>query len=164
MLTDDMIRIITEQGLGFVATVDEDGSPNLSPKGTMVVIDPATIAFADIRSPGTRRNVMRDGRMEINFVDPFARRGYRFKGRARLHPRGTPDFVDLFPRFEALWPGLAPRIGALVLLTVERALPLKTPPYDDGVTEEALRRSWTQRFRAMQPGGEFMAPGEGWNP
>ena len=34
ILTEDMKRLVREQGLGFYATVCEDGSPNLSPKGT----------------------------------------------------------------------------------------------------------------------------------
>ena len=37
ILTDDMKRLIREQRLGFYATVCEDGSPNLSPKGTTYV-------------------------------------------------------------------------------------------------------------------------------
>ena len=34
ILTGDMKRVVGEQRLGFYATVCEDGSPNLSPKGT----------------------------------------------------------------------------------------------------------------------------------
>ena len=52
MLTADMKRIIEEQRLGFVATVNADGTPNVSPKATFVVLDDATIGFGDIRSPG----------------------------------------------------------------------------------------------------------------
>ena len=37
ILTDDMKRLIDEQRLGFFATVCADGSPNLSPKGTIAV-------------------------------------------------------------------------------------------------------------------------------
>jgi uncharacterized protein len=59
MLTPDMQRIVGEQRLGFVATVNLDGTPNLSPKATFVVIDPATLAFAELRSPGTLRNLER---------------------------------------------------------------------------------------------------------
>jgi uncharacterized protein len=162
MLTDDMIRIVTEQRLGFVASVDADGSPNLSPKGTMLVVDAVTIAFADIRSPGTARNVERDGRIEINVVDPFVRRGYRFKGRAIRHARATPGFERLFPLFAATWPSLTDRMRALVSLHVERALPVMTPPYDEGVTQDALRQYWTDRFRSLQPGGEYMGKGAGW--
>jgi hypothetical protein len=45
MLTPDMKRIIEEQRLGFVATAAPDGTPNVSPKGTFVVVDDETIAF-----------------------------------------------------------------------------------------------------------------------
>jgi predicted pyridoxine 5'-phosphate oxidase superfamily flavin-nucleotide-binding protein len=55
MLSPDMKRIIEQQRLGFVATAAPDGTPNLSPKGTFVVLDDATIAFGEIRSPGTIR-------------------------------------------------------------------------------------------------------------
>ena len=89
MLTDDMKRVIAEQKLGFVATVDADGAPNLSPKGTMQALDDEHIIFADIRSPGTMANIARNPAMEINFVDPFNRKGYRFKGTARVVPKGT---------------------------------------------------------------------------
>lgn len=37
MLTADMKRVIGEQRLGFVATVNPDGTPNVSPKATFDV-------------------------------------------------------------------------------------------------------------------------------
>ena len=57
MLTSDMKRIIEEQRLGFVSTADLNGTPNLSPKGTFIVLNDQTIAFGEIRSPGTMRNL-----------------------------------------------------------------------------------------------------------
>jgi predicted pyridoxine 5'-phosphate oxidase superfamily flavin-nucleotide-binding protein len=39
VLTEDMKRLVREQGFGFFATVNSDGSPNLSPKGTTLVWD-----------------------------------------------------------------------------------------------------------------------------
>ena len=60
ILTPDMKRIIAEQKLGFVATVNADGTPNLSPKATMQVLDDEHIFFADIRSPGTMANLARN--------------------------------------------------------------------------------------------------------
>jgi uncharacterized protein len=162
VLTAAAKKLIVEQRLGFVATVDEDGSPNLSPKGTMLVIDDATIAFADIRSPRTRLNVSRDGRMEVNFVDPFARKGFRLKGLATYVALGAPGFDALLNEFEETWPSLLPRIGGIVILRVERLLPVTTPPYDTGTTEDELRAYWTQHYRALQPGGDFVQPGKGW--
>src|SRR3954453_15378018 len=94
ILTDDMKRLVAEQRLGFYATVSEDGSPNLSPKGTTYVWDDEHLFFADIRSPETVRNVGRGSLVEVNVVDPFVRKGYRFKGPAAVHDRGTPVHAE----------------------------------------------------------------------
>jgi predicted pyridoxine 5'-phosphate oxidase superfamily flavin-nucleotide-binding protein len=152
MLTPDMKRIIQEQRLGFVATADRDGLPNVSPKGTFVVLDDETIAFGEIRSPGTIRNLRDNQRIEVNFVDPFVRRGYRFAGTARVVERGADTFDNLLPHFQG---PLAGRIRAIVAITVKKALPLTSPAYDDGKTELELRRLWTSRFRKLQPNERF---------
>ena len=60
--------------LGFVATVCPDGTPNLSPKGTTAVWDDDHLVFANIRSPGTLANLRQNANVELNVVDPFARR------------------------------------------------------------------------------------------
>lgn len=54
-----MKRVVGEQRLGFFATVCEDGSPNLSPKGTTYVLDDDHLLFAEIRSPQTVANIRR---------------------------------------------------------------------------------------------------------
>ena len=78
ILTEDMKRVVGEQRLGFVATVCPDGTPNLSPKGTVMVLDDDTLVFADIRSPGTIANLRSNPVVEINVVDPVVRKGYGF--------------------------------------------------------------------------------------
>jgi predicted pyridoxine 5'-phosphate oxidase superfamily flavin-nucleotide-binding protein len=152
MLTPDMKRIVEEQRLGFVATAAADGTPNVSPKGTFVVLDDVTIAFGEIRSPGTIRNLRDNPRIEVNFVDPFVRKGYRFGGTASVVERGDSTFELLFGHFRG---ALAPRIRAIVTITVTKALPLTSPAYDDGKTEPELRRAWTTRFRRLQPNERF---------
>src|SRR4051794_3378464 len=89
ILTEDMQRLVRDQRLGFYATVCEDGSPNLSPKGSTYVLDDDHLLFADIRSPRTVANIRRGSLVEVNVVDPLARRGYRFKGTGEVHPPGT---------------------------------------------------------------------------
>ncbi len=150
ILSDDMKRVITEQRLGFVATVDPDGTPNLSPKGTMVVLDDSHILFGDLRSPGTIANLRANPAVEVNFVDPFARTGYRFKGVADYVAREDPGFGDLFPLF-AHWGALAEGLKGIVRIKVERALPLSSPAYDYGATEAELRAQWGQHFEAIRP-------------
>src|SRR5262249_45369161 len=85
ILTEDMQRVVGEQALGFWATVCEDGSPNLSPKGTTSVWDDDRLCFAEICSPQTLANIRRGSPVEVNVVDPFLRKGYRFKGPAHIY-------------------------------------------------------------------------------
>jgi len=150
MLTNNMIRIVEKQHLGFVATVCADGSPSLSPKGTFVVIDDETIAFGDIRSPGSIANLRQDPRVEVNFVDPIIRRGLRAKGTATIHEKGTASFSRLRPHFDR-WGALAQRISRIVVISIESAKPLSTPAYDDGVSEAALRENWTAVLTSAYP-------------
>jgi predicted pyridoxine 5'-phosphate oxidase superfamily flavin-nucleotide-binding protein len=152
MLTADMKRLVGDHPLGFVATVSPDGSPNLSPKGTFAVIDDRTLAFADIRSPQTIRNLKANPRLEVNFVDVFVRKGFRCSGTARLVQRDEPGFDAILVKLRSSFAG---RVRTVVVVTVEKVSPLTSPSYDDGRTEDELRRAWTQRFRKLQPGGKF---------
>jgi predicted pyridoxine 5'-phosphate oxidase superfamily flavin-nucleotide-binding protein len=149
ILSEDMKRVIAEQKLGFVATVGADGKPNLSPKGTMLVLDDDHIVFGEIRSPATIANLAASAGMEINFVDPFGRKGYRFKGEARVVPRSAPEFAMLFERFAHFQ--ARERIRAIVVLRVTKAAPLISPAYDTGAIETDLRKSWRTYFESIQP-------------
>ncbi|MDA0656368.1 MAG: pyridoxamine 5'-phosphate oxidase family protein [Proteobacteria bacterium] len=150
ILSADMKRVITEQRLGFVATVNADGTPNLSPKGTMMVRDDDSIMFAEIRSPGTVANLQRNPAAEINFVDPISRKGYRFKGRLRMVSPGDGEYDELFENF-AGWGALAEKVNGVVIFDVERAEALTSPAYDIGVTEQDLRQKWLDHYQAIQP-------------
>ena len=153
MLSEDMKRLVSEQRLGFVATVNPDGSPNLSPKGTFVVLDDASIAFGEIRSPQTIRNLKTNPRVEVNFVDPFVRKGYRFAGNASIVERSDRAFEDALAPFRQF--ELVAQIRAIVTIAVASARPITSPAYDQGRTEADLRRNWTKRFRQLQPGQRF---------
>lgn len=148
MLTEDMKRVIAEQKLGFVATVGADGAPNLSPKGTMQVLDDDHLMFAEVRSPQTIANLAANPAMEINIVDPFSRAGYRFKGKARVVARGAAEFANLHRRYaESV---LSDRIRAVVVLEVTKALPVTSPVYDSGATASDLRKWWRSYFDSIQ--------------
>jgi uncharacterized protein len=90
-ITVDAEAIIKGAILSFVATVNEDGTPNLSPKASLTVRN-GKLYFADIASPGTLRNLNLNPAVEINVVDIFQRRGYRFNGRAFILPPGDDEY------------------------------------------------------------------------
>lgn len=149
-LTDYMKALVAYNTVGFVATVDEDGTPNLSPKGTCVVLDDRHIAFGEIRSPNTIRNLKLRPSMEINFIDLFSRKGFRAKGQATFIERGTSEFEELIGNFSQ-WGELTEKINGVVKLKVERTQVLISPAYDIGAQEEELRTKWTTYFSNTQP-------------
>ena len=147
ILTADMRRIVETQ-LGFVATVCADGTPNLSPKGSTAVWDDDHLVFADLRSPGTVENLRANASVEINVVDQLVRKGYRFKGTGVVHTDG-----EVFERgvrfYEARGTVRArDRIRGIVIVTVQRALPITSPAYDVGATEDELRERYLATLTA----------------
>ena len=149
-ITDEMARMIAELRLCYVATVTPDGRPNLSPKGSLRVVDGDHLAFADIMSPQTMRNLKENPYVEINIVHPFLRRGYRFKGRCDIVTEGeTFDLVanELWQREGKQYP-----VNAVVRIEVETALPVRSPAYvfNKGVQEDDVRRIWLERY-GVQP-------------
>src|SRR4051812_2769528 len=143
VLTDDMKRVVEHQRLGFIATVCADGTPNLSPKGTMSVLDDDHLVFADLRSPGTVANLRANPSVEVNVVDPLVRKGYRFKGTAEVIEAGE-KFDRLLAFFSGRGLSDAPRrIRTIVIVRVERARPLISPGYDGDIEESAMRERWT---------------------
>jgi uncharacterized protein len=151
-LTEDMKQVVERQRLGFVATVCEDGTPNLSPKGTVSVLDDDHLVFADIRSPRTVSNLIRNPNVEINVVDPFIRKGYRFKGQAEILEAGA-EFERLVAFFLGLGLSDAPRrIRTIVIVRVDQARPLISPGYDREPDEDSMRARWTRYYLGDETG------------
>ncbi len=152
-----MKHLVDVQRLGYVATVCSDGTPNLSPKGTTAVWDNDHLVFADIRSPGSVANLRENPAVEVNVVDPIERKGFRFKGDANVLSSGPAyDEVVAFYRKR----GVGSSIRHIVLIRVERALPLISPAYDSGATEAAIRAQWERYWSSMQRGGAPEPTGE----
>ncbi len=153
ILTEDMQRVVNEQRLGYIATVCPDGTPNLSPKGTTAVWDDEHLIFADICSPNTVANLRQNPSLEINVVDTTLRKGYRFKGTATIIGEG-PQFDEMVAFYQRR--GTANPIQHIVLVKVERALPLISPSYDLGQTEEQVSNRWERywdELRQKRAGG-----------
>lgn len=153
MFDEDMKRIVAETILCYVATTNEDGSPNLSPKSSLRVHDDTHLMFANMASPGTVRNLRRDPRIELNCVDIFGRRGYRFVGQATVHSGDDPIYLALRKDVAAEHGDAIPVFDA-VRIEVLEVKPVISPAYTfiDGVTEDALRTAYLGKY-GVQPAG-----------
>jgi predicted pyridoxine 5'-phosphate oxidase superfamily flavin-nucleotide-binding protein len=135
LIDNDMRDIVDSAKLGFVATVNPDNSPNLSPKGSVRVYDDDHVAFMDIASPATIANLSANPRIEIAVVDFLRRRGYRFSGTAELHQPGSAVHIWLDQWLLGLnGPGYP--ANQAVLVNVERVRPVLSPAYTYGNTDE----------------------------
>ena len=147
-LTSAIREFVSKAKLGFIATVCPDGTPNLSPKGTTIVWDEDHLAFADIHSPGTVQNLLDNPAIEVNVVDVFTRKGYRFKGTAKIFSEG-----DIFNKVISHYGGAASKykINNIVLIKVERVLPITSPVYDTGISEEEVKTRYIDYWNSVHP-------------
>jgi len=146
ILTEEMKQAIPAIRLGFVATVSPDGRPNLSARGSLCVWDDDHLAFADIASPHTTKNLETNPYVEINTVDQIGRRGFRFKGTATIERAGSVfDFVvnDIRAREGPNVP-----VRAVIKVRVTEARALLSPVYtlNKGITEAEVRSVWMGRY------------------
>lgn len=148
-LTADMKRVVAEQQLGFVATVTPDGHPNLSPKGTTVVIDDCHLLFADVASPNTVRNLSENPHIEINVVDPIVRKGYRFRGTATVHTDGDSYEHGLALLLEQGSSLTSERVRSIVVVEVVEAAVLVSPVYDEDVSEQSVAANWLAKVAQL---------------
>jgi predicted pyridoxine 5'-phosphate oxidase superfamily flavin-nucleotide-binding protein len=86
-LTQEMKDIIAAQQC-FVATVNEDGTPNVGPKRSTRVLDDEHLAFNEVTAKHTWDNVQRCSQVAISVVDRERMRGFRFLGPAEVFTSG----------------------------------------------------------------------------
>jgi len=142
-ISEEIKNFVNSQKLGYVATVSKDGTPNLSPKGTIVVMNESTLVFADIRSPQTIQNLQNNPSVEINVVDPFQRLGYRFKGECKIINEG-PEFDKILDYYANV--GIKSKINSVVIVDVESMSEVTSPSYDLGVTKDELVSKWKKYY------------------
>lgn len=146
MITKEIKDFLNLQKLGYVATVSSDGKPNISPKGTIIGWSSETLAFADIRSPDTVKNLIGNPNVEINVIDPLLRKGYLFQGIARLIKCGD-LYREILNHYRRN--GIKSLINSIVLVEVSYVSEVISPLYDLGISEEEIKLKWQSYFSTL---------------
>ncbi|WP_144113225.1 pyridoxamine 5'-phosphate oxidase family protein [Paraburkholderia sp. BCC1886] len=128
MLDDSVLSAIQKSVLCWLATVDSDGCPNVSPKEIFCVHDRATLLIANIASPGSARNVATHHAVCASFLDVFVQKGVKLKGRARLLDK-THDRFDVFAKPLADLAGPRFPFASLFAIDVTAVEPIVAPSY-----------------------------------
>jgi hypothetical protein len=121
-LDDGLVDFIRRQRVFFVATapLSVEGHVNVSPKGldTFAVLDPRTVAYADLTGSGieTVAHLRENGRITLCFCAfEGPPRILRLYGTGAALEPGTPEFDALRPRF-----GDFPSLRTIVRVTLTR--------------------------------------------
>ena len=69
--------------LCWLATVDADGQPNVSPKEVWAISDEQHVVVANIASSMSVRNIAQKPQVCLSFVDVFVQKGFKLLGTAR---------------------------------------------------------------------------------
>lgn len=114
--------------LCWLATVDPNGWPNVSPKEIFEILDRGRVAIADVASPQSVRNVAENAKACVSFVDIFLQRGWKLIGRGRVAARGSAEEREASARLTALAGADFP-IRNVLIVDVERVERIWAPSY-----------------------------------
>ena len=114
--------------MAWVATATKEGVPNVTPKGTVRVMDDQHVIFADLFSLKTRQNLEQNPRVAVTVIDPTTHKGYQIKGTAELLTSG-PLYDQMAAQLKASSPSL-PLLKYVVKIAVDSV-------YDQSVGPDA---------------------------
>jgi predicted pyridoxine 5'-phosphate oxidase superfamily flavin-nucleotide-binding protein len=82
-LNDAVREAASRSVLCWLATVDAEGHPNVSPKEIWAIADEQHVVVAHIASPVSARNIAHHPQVCLSFVDVFVQKGFKLVGTAR---------------------------------------------------------------------------------
>ncbi len=148
MLTQEMKKLIVEYSAGMVATINDDGSPSVSPKATFVILDDETIAFGNLRSPGSIANIGKRPNTEVCFIDVLARKAVRVSGTAK-YLRNAEMTDALKAAFVEKWSDYMEKFAGVIEISITATELILSPAYDLGLTEPELREANLAHLKSL---------------
>jgi len=156
MLSAELIAAARRCVLCWLATVDDAGQPNVSPKEIFAVFDAGHLVIANIASPASARNIALNPRVCVGFIDVFVQKGFKVSGTARHVARHAPDYPSWAAPLQAL---AGPRfaIHGVFVVTAAAVEPIVAPSYrlyPDETTEASQVAAALRRYGVRAADGE----------
>ena len=128
LLNESVREAARRSVLCWLATVDGDGLPNVSPKEVWAIADDVHVVVANIASPQSVRNIAQKPQVCLSFVEVFVQKGFKLKGVAHEVCADDPAFA----RWAApLLVMVAQRfvIRSVLVIRVTSVAPIVAPSY-----------------------------------
>lgn len=152
MLSSDVQNFATRSVLCWLASVDDNGQPNVSPKEVFAVFDTEHLVIANIASPTSVRNVRVNPLVCVSFIDIFVQKGFKIIGAARNVSKHDAEYS----RWSApLAASAGPRfpIHSVLVIRAKSIEPIVAPSYRLHQTEttEQSQVAYAMRAYGVQP-------------
>ena len=129
MKLNDAVRTdIANSVLCWLATVDADGMPNVTPTEMFAAYGDDRLVIADIMSSGSVRNIASHPKVCVSFVDIFRQHGFKITGTARIVPPNAAEFTELSAGLLSMAGPDFP-IRNVIEVTVSRIARIRAPSY-----------------------------------
>ena len=127
-LTKEIRELLDKSVLCWLATASEDNTPNVSPKEIFDTFGQDRIIVANIASPQTVRNIKKNNKVCISFIDVLVQKGFQLKGTAEILLKSDPEFTEMEKKLTELTAGKFP-FTTITSILVESAKPIIAPKY-----------------------------------
>jgi len=114
--------------LCWLATVDAEGQPNVSPKEVWAIADDQHVVVANIASPASARNIAQQPKVCLSFVDVLVQKGFKLQGTARAVWPDDPDYSKWAAPLLVMTGDRFP-VRNVLLIAVQTAQPIVAPSY-----------------------------------
>lgn len=128
LLSTEVANAAEGSVLCWLATVDADGQPNVSPKEIYAIFDDSHVVVANIASPRSVRNVEKSWRVCLSFIDVLVQKGFKVYGTAMNVGKAEPTFsywaAPLIKKAGPRFP-----IHSVIVVTATAVEPIVAPSY-----------------------------------
>ena len=143
MLSPETLACARKSMLCWLATVDAQGQPNVSPKEIFAFHGSEHLLIANIASPSSVRNILANPRVCVSFLDIFVQKGFKVSGTARNVRRQDMDYEKWVTPLTAM---AGPRfpIRSVIVIRATQCEPIFAPSYQfypDETTEQSQAAS-----------------------
>jgi predicted pyridoxine 5'-phosphate oxidase superfamily flavin-nucleotide-binding protein len=88
-ITEEMEAVIAKTRNWVVATATEDGIPNVVPMTYTKILSKNRLMLVDFYLNKTKANLLTNPHIAVSVWDPETKKGYQFKGKARIETSGA---------------------------------------------------------------------------
>jgi predicted pyridoxine 5'-phosphate oxidase superfamily flavin-nucleotide-binding protein len=151
LLNESVREAARRSVLCWLATVDAEGQPNVSPKEVWTIADDQHVVVAHIASPISARNIAQHPRVCLSFVDVFVQKGFKLIGNAREVRANDAEFTDWAEPLLAMV-GQRFTIQSVLVVHVKSVSAIVAPSYrfyPDDTTEASQVASAMQAYNVQ---------------